>query len=74
MQAKNRFGLEYKEGVKKFMEFARYRADSGNRIRCPCRKCKNMIHKTLDKVEDDLFIVGIDQGYTWWIHHGEDFH
>ena len=74
MQAKNRFGPEYKEGVKEFMEFARDRADSGNRIRCPCRKCKNMIHKTLDKVEDDLFIVGIDQGYTWWIHHGEDFH
>lgn len=53
------------------MEMARPCVDSRDRIRCPCRKCKNFMLETVRNMEDHLFINGFDATYTNWVHHGE---
>ena len=38
----DRFGKEYTEGVKQFIELASNHIDGMDRIRCPCKKCNNV--------------------------------
>ncbi|XP_035546617.1 uncharacterized protein LOC118348652 [Juglans regia] len=63
---------EYGQGVRQFMAMAQANAPSSDRIRCPCRRCRNRQFHPLSLVEDHLFIIGIDSTYTEWIFHGED--
>jgi hypothetical protein len=72
MQETHRFGEKYSNGVEQFIRMARGHVDGLNRIKCPCRKCANRYYKPIDKVEDDLFINGIDMYYTKWVFHGEE--
>ncbi|KAK9267148.1 hypothetical protein L1049_009568 [Liquidambar formosana] len=69
----NKLSPEYEQGIKDFMNFARGTVDRGNRMRCPCCRCKNVYYRIVDEVEDHLFVNGINPKYTQWIHHGEDF-
>jgi hypothetical protein len=72
MQESNRFGNRYIEGVNEFISMARSHVDGLDRIKCPCRSCLNRYYKPIDKVQDDLFLKGIDLNYTQWIFHGEE--
>lgn len=54
------------------MDLARDYVDRANRMRYPCSKCKNVLYKNIDLVEDHLFENGIYRDYTQWVHHGED--
>ncbi|XP_041011471.1 uncharacterized protein LOC121255261 [Juglans microcarpa x Juglans regia] len=62
----------YGEGVRQFMAMAQAHSPGSDRIRCPCKRCRNRAFHTLSLVEDHLFIIGIDPTYTEWIFHGED--
>ncbi|CAA0813526.1 Unknown protein [Striga hermonthica] len=46
--------------------------ESGDKIRCPCRKCNNVLYQSRDDVEADLLENGIVKHYTKWEFHGEE--
>ena len=62
---------KYSDGVQDFMSVAHSYADSRGMIRCPCKRCKNVLFKHVDKMEDHLYIIGFDQSYTHWVFHRE---
>ncbi|KAL0448576.1 UNVERIFIED_CONTAM: hypothetical protein Slati_1414000 [Sesamum latifolium] len=43
----------------------------GEKIRCPCRKCKNKVFKTPDEINFDLYMKGFMSEYYNWTSHGE---
>ncbi|KAL0455996.1 UNVERIFIED_CONTAM: hypothetical protein Slati_0938800 [Sesamum latifolium] len=43
----------------------------GQKIRCPCRKCKSVVFKTPDEVNFDLYMKGFMPEY-YWTSHGEE--
>ena len=63
--------VKYSDGVRDFMSVARSYADSRGMIRCPCKRCKNVLFKHVDEMEDHLYIIGFDQSYTNWVFHEE---
>ncbi|KAL0451416.1 UNVERIFIED_CONTAM: hypothetical protein Slati_1119700 [Sesamum latifolium] len=44
----------------------------GDKIRCPCRKCKNKKFRTPDEVTYHLCIQGFTTEYYNWTSHGEE--
>ena len=68
---KNRFGEKYAEGVRGFVRMAACCVDSRSKIRCPCRKCRNVVFQLLDKMEDHIYINGFDVSYMLWVFHGK---
>ncbi|XP_042973519.1 uncharacterized protein LOC122305193 [Carya illinoinensis] len=73
MNLTDRFRLPaYADGVNTFLTFARNHSRGSDRIRCPCRSCRNMIFLPIFDVETHLFIKGINPNYTQWIFHGEE--
>lgn len=63
--------LKYSEGVWDFMSLALNYADSHGQIRCPCKKCKNVLFQRVQKMKNHLFIIRFDQSYTYWVFHRE---
>lgn len=61
---KDRFSARYKVGVIQFMQKERSFIDSHARIRCPCKKCKNVILETVHHMKNQLFIYGFNASYT----------
>ncbi|KAL9690725.1 hypothetical protein QQ045_011133 [Rhodiola kirilowii] len=61
-------------GVREFIQLAISRCgySGGNRIRCPCRKCKNKKHHEVGVVETHLYNSGFTANYYNWTYHGED--
>ncbi|KAL1316465.1 hypothetical protein AAHE18_15G068200 [Arachis hypogaea] len=70
MQIKNRALLQYRRGVKEFLDFA-FSHTKDDKIYCPCFKCNNCLRKSREQVEFDLLSHGIVRNYTTWYHHGE---
>ncbi|KAL0406202.1 UNVERIFIED_CONTAM: hypothetical protein Slati_3934100 [Sesamum latifolium] len=72
----NRAGLtpEFQDGVTAFIEWAKSQQAylDGEKIRCPCRKCKNEVFKTPDEVNLDLYMKGFMLEYYNWTSHGEE--
>ena len=68
----NRSHLEYIRGVKDFLNVALANADNKDAIRCPCAKCNNRVKRNPSMVRDHLFIHGMLNNYSIWVHHGED--
>ena len=62
-----RLSPEYQNGVEEFIKFAIERADNPNRIKCPYIRCDCLENITVEILKDDLFVNGIDKGYTRWI-------
>ncbi|KAL0294030.1 UNVERIFIED_CONTAM: hypothetical protein Sradi_6907200, partial [Sesamum radiatum] len=44
---------------------------NGEKIRCPCRKCRNRVFKTTDEIMFDICMKGFIEGYYNWTAHGE---
>ncbi|KAH7862248.1 hypothetical protein Vadar_002030 [Vaccinium darrowii] len=61
----------YVDGVRDFMRVASHYAGERGRIRCPCRNCNNVCILQLSQVKQHLFLHGILEDYSPWIHHGE---
>ncbi|KAK4386242.1 hypothetical protein Sango_2494800 [Sesamum angolense] len=65
---------EFQDGVKTFIEWTRgqSRHMNGDKIRCPCRKCKNTKFGTPDEVSYHLCMRGFMAEHYNWTSHGED--
>uniref|UniRef100_K3XPY0 Transposase-associated domain-containing protein n=1 Tax=Setaria italica TaxID=4555 RepID=K3XPY0_SETIT len=70
---KARHETAYEEGVEKFLAFAYRDLPQDSEILCPCKKCKNRINQSHDEVRTHQRCDGILQGYTTWVHHGENY-
>lgn len=73
IQLKDRLHADYRDGVKKFLEFAFAHIEPGSKILCPCVKCNNCYRKNREEVDAHLLVYGIVKSYTRWVHHGEKF-
>ncbi|KAL0434382.1 UNVERIFIED_CONTAM: hypothetical protein Slati_2772500 [Sesamum latifolium] len=64
---------EYENGVREFINWAKDQQTymNGEKIRCPCHKCRNRVFKTTDEVMFDICIKGFMEGYYKWTAHGE---
>jgi len=69
----SRLTTEYMDGVREFVRFATENADDPNKILCPCLKCCYSKRVTPNDIRVHLVCHGIDQTYTCWIMHGEEF-
>jgi len=68
-----RFSTEYLNGVESFLDFAYIRGrPQGNKILCPCAKCRNRCWARRSVVYDHLIAIGFLKGYTIWVNHGEE--
>jgi hypothetical protein len=74
MFIKDRRLPEWQNGMKAFLDMAFAKVAVANTIRCPCRKCVNVVPKTRDEVALDLCKFGMDQAYKRWIFHGEELY
>ncbi|KAL0409441.1 UNVERIFIED_CONTAM: hypothetical protein Sradi_1878500 [Sesamum radiatum] len=72
----NREGLtpEFQDGVTAFIEGAKSQQAymDGEKIRCPCRKCKNEVFKTPNEVNFDLYMKDFMPEYYNWTSHDEE--
>ncbi|KAL0311626.1 UNVERIFIED_CONTAM: hypothetical protein Scaly_2923800 [Sesamum calycinum] len=72
----NRAGLtpEFEDGVTAFIEWAKsqHAYMYSEKIRCPCRQCKNEVLKIPDEVNFDLFMKDFMLEYYNWTSHGEE--
>ncbi|KAL0412280.1 UNVERIFIED_CONTAM: hypothetical protein Slati_3817700 [Sesamum latifolium] len=72
----NKVGLtpQFQDGVTAFIEWAKshHAYMDGEKIRCPCRTCKNEIFETPDEVNFDLYIKDFMSEYYNWTLHGEE--
>uniref|UniRef100_A0A9I9EFK1 Transposase-associated domain-containing protein n=1 Tax=Cucumis melo TaxID=3656 RepID=A0A9I9EFK1_CUCME len=59
MKLKNKFSVEYREGVTQFLEVAKFHVNDYRRIRCPCKRCTNSNWDLLEGVERHLLTIRI---------------
>ncbi|KAL0293644.1 UNVERIFIED_CONTAM: hypothetical protein Sradi_6926000 [Sesamum radiatum] len=64
---------EFQNGVTTFIKWAKSQQTymDGEKIMCPCRKCKKEVFKTLDKVNFDLYMKDFMPEYYNWTSHGD---
>ncbi|XP_015068774.1 uncharacterized protein LOC107013359 [Solanum pennellii] len=68
----SRYSKEYIDGIESFLHFAySYGDPHGEKIQCPCAKCRNILWNRRNVVYDHLICHGFVKGYTRWINHGE---
>ncbi|XP_040864997.1 uncharacterized protein [Glycine max] len=68
----SRITEEYENGVEEFLLFAQSKAQPmWGKFFCPCVKCGNGRHQTIDDIRTHLICEGIIRSYTKWIWHGE---
>ncbi|KAL0400300.1 UNVERIFIED_CONTAM: hypothetical protein Sradi_2373300 [Sesamum radiatum] len=65
---------EFEDGVKIFIEWAKGQRGhiDGDKIRCPCRKCKNTKFETTGEVSYHLCMREFMPEYYNWTSHGDD--
>ncbi|XP_057794760.1 uncharacterized protein LOC131011035 [Salvia miltiorrhiza] len=64
---------QYEEGVRQFLDFAYSSKEKGETIRCPCKKCNNVLFQNRNNVEDHIFKYGFIKSYVIWVLHGEEY-
>ena len=69
-----RTSVEYDNGVKDFLDFARRNADDTNGMfYCPCVLCLNEKRLSATDIYTHLICEGFCKSYTVWVWHGEEF-
>ncbi|KAL4554293.1 hypothetical protein LXL04_039589 [Taraxacum kok-saghyz] len=68
----------YMRGVEEFLEYAVSNFKLSNNIDpleipCPCIKCVNHLPHSVQLVRDHLITHGINETYTNWTYHGEQY-
>ena len=71
MEIEYRKDIEYINGVDSFLEFAFEKLTIGQKIHCPCLKCRNITYEQRFEVKYHLIKYGIVKSYTLWYFHGE---
>ncbi|KAL0345548.1 UNVERIFIED_CONTAM: hypothetical protein Sradi_4386100 [Sesamum radiatum] len=66
--------LEFEDGIKTFIKWGKDQRGhmDGDKIRCPCRKCKNTKFRTPDEVSYHLCMLGFIPEYYNWTSHGDE--
>ncbi|CAH9080101.1 unnamed protein product [Cuscuta epithymum] len=69
------YRTEFLAGVAEFLAFAlgQTQYKDGDKIRCPCIKCKNLKYLSSQSVEWHLWTRGFVDNYYNWTSHGEPF-
>ena len=64
---------DYYAGVETFVKFAtsHVRLMDGNKIKCPCQRCRNCRFHLPDDVREHLYRHGFLPNYYQWTAHGE---
>ena len=63
---------DYQNGVEDFLQFAQKNAlVLATKYFCPCVKCVNGRHQSLNDIRSNLICEGFSPTYTNWIWHGE---
>ncbi|XP_026410286.1 uncharacterized protein LOC113305467 [Papaver somniferum] len=65
------YSPEYREGVRKFIDFAMKNGTCAKTCAFPCRKCENRHPLGFSIVRTHLYEHGVDKTYTTWSLHGE---
>lgn len=60
-------------GMNSFIQFACSQQNrmSGDKIRCPCKKCHNTKYMDLETIKYHLFWSEFVKDYSFWKHQGE---
>ncbi|XP_026428097.1 uncharacterized protein LOC113323968 [Papaver somniferum] len=67
-----RKSIDYRQGVKSFIEFARINGGGCTLFSCPCRRCMNTKGLiTLSEISFHLLKYGMQEMHTTWRFHGE---
>ena len=63
----------FRNGLKAFIDFAcsNHNCMDGNKIKCLCRKCKNIPYEKVEVVKFHLARYGFKPNYHLWDRHGE---
>ncbi|KAL3618946.1 hypothetical protein CASFOL_037174 [Castilleja foliolosa] len=61
----------YLDGVNGFMLFVETHVGKNCDIRCPCKRCLNLIINNQKTVKAHIRLHGIDPHYVKWFNHGE---
>ena len=68
-----RTSVEYDNGVREFLEFAKRNATNDSRkFYCPCVECLNERRLSAEDIYTHLICEGFCKTYTVWIWHGEE--
>ncbi|GJS87956.1 hypothetical protein Tco_0770592 [Tanacetum coccineum] len=62
---------EFYDGVQKFVAHCTPLVNSAGKIRCPCKRCRNILFKPIEWIGDHITDNGWDPLYTVWDKHGE---
>ncbi|GJZ11792.1 hypothetical protein Tco_0546551 [Tanacetum coccineum] len=68
---KPRGSREFYDGVQKFVAHCTPLVNSAGKIRCPCKRCRNILFKPIEWIGDHITDNGWDPLYTVWDKHGE---
>ncbi|KAK4263380.1 hypothetical protein QN277_028798 [Acacia crassicarpa] len=71
LNIKDRGNVAYIRGVDNFLAWAFSQHGVTSKIRCPCKKCRNVSFKVKTDVRADLLIKGFWDSYKVWDLHGE---
>ena len=55
MSARNRWSLEYRNGVKEFFDIAKNQLNDRGLVRCPCKKFGNVKFQPINAITMHLF-------------------
>ncbi|XP_026383700.1 uncharacterized protein LOC113279216 [Papaver somniferum] len=71
MRITDNYSPEYKEGVRKFIDFAMANGTCAKTCDCPCRKRGNRHRRGFSTVKTHLYEHCVDKTYTTWSLHGD---
>lgn len=55
-----------------FMKKARNFVNDRGLVRCPCKKCVNMLHQPIEVMDAHIIDHRFDPFYKMWVFHGEE--
>ncbi|RYR62924.1 hypothetical protein Ahy_A04g020681 [Arachis hypogaea] len=62
-------GLDYRDSLNRFLDFAFANASADRMIHCPCPKCEFYLFQTREDAYNHLLIKIFPSSYTFWVHH-----
>ena len=69
---RDRLSDEYWNGAMEFVKKARNFVNDRGLVRCPCKKCVNVLHQPIEVMEAHIIDHGFDPFYKMWVFHGEE--
>ena len=64
IKLRDHFSNEHWKGSKEFIERAKNIVNDQGLVRCPCKKCSNMLHQQIETIEDHI----VDNGFSPFLY------